>query len=68
MKRVMIGIATGVVLALAGFGIGSMVGIVLLATLSVTIVAVVVVASRRANRRAKQLELRMLNVLNQHGR
>jgi hypothetical protein len=68
MKRVIIGIAVGAILALAGFGIESLVGIVLLAIAGVTIVAAVIVITSRANRRARVLELRMLNVLNQQGR
>jgi len=68
MKRVIIGIAVGAILALAGFGIESLVGIVLLAVAGVTIVAAAIVITSRANRRARVLELRMLNVLNQQGR
>ena len=68
MKRVIIGFAVGAILALIGFGIESLVGIVVLIIVGAAIVAGVIVASNRANRKRRILELRMLNVLNQHGR
>lgn len=67
MKRVAIGIALGALLAVAGFGIKSLVGIVALAIFGAAI-AVVVVLQNRAERRSRNLHLRMLNVLNQNGR
>ncbi|MDX9866184.1 MAG: hypothetical protein RBT34_15380 [Anaerolineaceae bacterium] len=68
MKQVAIGIAAGTVLAAARFGIKSLVGIVMLIIAGAAIATVVVVSQNRANRRARVLELRMLNTLNQHGR
>jgi len=68
MKRVAIGIAVGALLAVVGFSIESLVGIVMLIIAGAAITTVVVVSQNRANRRARVLELRMLNTLNQHGR
>ncbi|MCD4672685.1 MAG: hypothetical protein K8R77_08480 [Anaerolineaceae bacterium] len=68
MRRVAIGIAVGALLALAGFSIESLVGIVVLIIVGAAIGTVVVWLQNRADRKARVLNLRMLNVLNQHGR
>ena len=68
MKRVAIGIAVGALLALAGFSIESLVGIVVLIIVGAAIGTVVVWLQNRADHKARVLILRMLNVLNQHGR
>ena len=68
MKRVAMGIVVGALLAVAGFGIESLVGIVVLIIVGAAIATAVVVSQNRANRRARVLELRMLNTLNQNGR
>ena len=67
MKRVAIGIAVGAFLAVAGFNIESLVGIITLIIAGAAI-AVVVVLQNRAERRSRNPHLRMLNVLNQNGR
>jgi type II secretory pathway pseudopilin PulG len=68
MKWVAIGIAVGALLAVAGFSIESLVGIVMLIIAGAVTATVVVVSQNRANRRARVLELRMLNTLNQNVR
>jgi hypothetical protein len=68
MKRVIIGIAADALLAIAGFGIESLVGIAALIIVGAAIVTVAVVLQNRADRRARNLNLRLLNVLNQNGR
>lgn len=68
MKRVAIGIAAGALLAWAGIGINSLVGIVALIIVGAAIGTVVVWLQNRADHKARVLILRMLNVLNQHGR
>ena len=68
MKWVAIGIAAGAVLAAARLDIKSMVGSVMLIIVDAAIATVVVVSQNRADRRARVLELRMLNTLNQNVR
>jgi hypothetical protein len=68
MKRVAIGFVVGVFLAVAGFTVDNLVGVVALIIIGVTVATVAIILQNKAEHDEKALQLRLYRTLNQHGR